>query len=262
MQLKIPSTTSQIDILAGEEYVRQRARPRCRDTDFLILSDLLCLLERLAVQASGLLFDYGCGGAPYRSLFKQCERYIRADIAPGPGVDRVLAPDGSTREESATYDVVLSTQVLEHARNPRRHLEEVHRILKPGGRLILTTHGMFHEHGCPDDFHRWTSHGLEQLLRSEGFTVLESYKLTADVRGAIQLLHYLVSQGRCQDKPLGKYCWAIVKRVYRWWFQPLFNCLAKLLERQGVVPSNDPASVYVGLGALAQKAQRPERALS
>jgi len=259
MQLKDQPKRSQVDILSHEEYVRQRAMPRWRDTDFLILSDLLHLLERLAAQARGSVFDYGCGGAPYRSLFRQCERYIRADLAAGPCVDRVLAPDGLTREESATYDVVLSAQVLEHIRDPRQYLEEVHRILKPGGQLILTTHGMFHEHGCPDDFHRWTSHGLEVLLTSEGFTVLESYKLTTDLRGAFQLLHYLVGQVRCQEKPLQRYCWAIVKRLYRWWFQPAFNCLARSLECQGVVPSTQPASVYVGLGALAQKAERPVR---
>src|SRR5439155_5314225 len=160
MQLKGQPKPSQVDVLSQEEYGRQRPRPNWIDTDFLILSDLLRLLERFAANARGALFDYGCGGAPYRSLFKQCERYICADLAAGPCVDRVLAPNGLTAEESATYNVVLSSQVLEHIRDPRRYLAEVHRILKPGGQLILTTHGMFHEHGCPDDFHRWTSQGL------------------------------------------------------------------------------------------------------
>ena len=260
MQLKGQPKPSQVDVLSQEEYVRQRSRPNWRDTDFLILSDLLRLLERFAANARGALFDYGCGGAPYRSLFKQCERYICADLAAGPCVDRVLAPNGLTAEESATYNVVLSSQVLEHIRDPRRYLEEVHRILKPGGQLILTTHGMFHEHGCPDDFHRWTSQGLIELLKSEGFTVVEIYKLTTELRGAIQLLHYLVEQPQFREKSLSKYCWAIAKRFYRWCWQPLLNCVGKSLESQGVVPSTQSASVYVGLGALAQKAERPVRA--
>jgi SAM-dependent methyltransferase len=51
------------------------------------------------------------------------------------------------------------------------YLAEARRLLKPGGRLLLSTHGTWLYHPHPTDFHRWTREGLERQLVSSGFVV-------------------------------------------------------------------------------------------
>jgi SAM-dependent methyltransferase len=71
-------------------------------------------------------------------------------------------PDGS-------FDVVLCTMVLEHVVDPRKVLAEVRRVLEPGGRLVLTVPSVWPAHEMPHDYWRFTSSGLEHLMREFGF---------------------------------------------------------------------------------------------
>src|SRR5215469_1210287 len=122
-----------------DRYIRERLQPRLRDIDYLHLKDLLGLIAVVASKAEGDVFDYGCGCAPYRRFFSRCKSYIGADIASSQTVDRVLKDDGMTEELDESYDVVLSTQVLEHIKEPELYLRECHRLLRPRGELVLTT---------------------------------------------------------------------------------------------------------------------------
>ena len=115
-----PSKDSLGKILAADDYVRQRTQPRYRDAGYLTFADLYALLLKFAPSFSGDVFDYGCGGAPYRGLFGRCRNYITADVTPGPTVQRILREDGSTEEPDNSYDLVVSTQVLEHVRDTTR----------------------------------------------------------------------------------------------------------------------------------------------
>jgi SAM-dependent methyltransferase len=241
--------------LAAPEYLRRRNKPSLADVDFLILTDLIRLVERFAAQVEGVLFDYGCGGAPYRNHFTRCRQYICADVTPGVHVQRLLRADGLTEEPANAYDVVFSSQVLEHVLKPEAYVRECHRILKPGGHLIISTHGMFEEHGCPYDFHRWTSRGLEELVTDSGFTVLESLKVTTELRAAIQMAHYLVLHLQWRDRPLVHYPLAVVRKLYGWIAVPVLNLLGKALTRHSMVAATNPASLYLGVAVLARKTE-------
>jgi SAM-dependent methyltransferase len=241
------------ETLSGRDYLRQRMQPSLRDLNYLHLTDLGQLLRQVGSQSKGEVFDYGCGGAPYRSLFEHCKRYMAADIQPGPSVDRVLQADGTTGEEDASYDVVLSTQVLEHIKEPEAYLRECHRILRPGGQLILTTHGMFEEHGCPYDFHRWTSRGLEELVLKSGLKVVDSKKLTTEMRAFAQLKHQMILHFRCPEKPLLHVLLAITRKVYCAVGVPCLNWFAERFPHQAIVPASDAASLYVCVYVRAVK---------
>lgn len=246
-------------ILADDDYLRERLRPRWRDMNYLVFVDLLVLIEQFARSrpAGSTVFDYGCGGAPYERLFAHCQEYVRADIVPGPRVQRSIRPDGLTDEPSNRYDGLLSTQVLEHVPDPRSYLEECLRILKPGGAALITTHGMFEEHGCPHDYTRWTSAGIERLARQAGFEVTASHKTTTQIRGALYLLHFFAETLRLPGpRNLRWYLFDFVRRVFRRTARPILNAVGSCFSGQGVVTGDDPAAIYVGVTVQLKKPER------
>jgi SAM-dependent methyltransferase len=64
-----------------------------------------------------------------------------------------------------SVDVVLCTQVIEHVPEPVRVLQEIFRVLRPGGTLILSVPAIFPQHGSPGDYWRYMPQGLAWLLR-------------------------------------------------------------------------------------------------
>lgn len=64
-----------------------------------------------------------------------------------------------------TYDTVLCMDVLEHTLNPFAALEEIRRVLKPGGVLLASAPMDFREHGPLPDCWRFTRHGWRVLLK-------------------------------------------------------------------------------------------------
>jgi SAM-dependent methyltransferase len=152
----------------------------CRKPDWRSLNDPTWLhrkglweaLSRRAGDVRGDVLDYGCGAMPYRSLFAHCTSYIGADIALNPDADITLELDGPLPLDDGSVDAVLSTQVLEHVRDPRLYLAECRRVLKPEGQLLLSTHGFWGWHG-PGDWRRWTHEGLIYEVESAGFRVLD-----------------------------------------------------------------------------------------
>lgn len=240
--------------LAGEKYVRSRLLPSGRSPDCLILEDVLAVVRPFSRDVAGRILDYGCGGAPYRELFARATEYIGVDVAPGPRVDRLLREDGLTSEPEGSFDAVLSSQVLEHVPDPWRYLAECRRVMKPGGEILLSTHGMFHEHGCPHDYHRWTARGLECLFQNAGFEVLAAHKLTAQIRGACQLVHYFMDR---LHPPADRTVWrlgcAAARRSYHVLGVPCLNWIGRRFPEFGVVPSDHPAAVYVGVAIHARK---------
>lgn len=241
------------ETLHNEAYVASRLQPRWRDEHCLILQDILGMVRPFAAEVQGSLFDYGSGGGPYRSLFRGITRYVRADITPGPNVDCRLLPNGLTEEPADHYDAILSTQVLEHVPDPAAYLRECWRILRPGGRLLLTTHGMFEEHGCPYDFHRWTAVGLENATQAAGFMIERSTKLTTGPRGSLQIWHYLIGGLRAPGQPIWKALFAVIRRLHFWTGVPVLNALAAAFAADGVVDARHPAAIYVGVGVVARK---------
>lgn len=66
---------------------------------------------------------------------------------------------------SDTFDVIVCTEVLEHTLDPFAAINEIHRILKKGGKLLLSTPFDFRIHGPLPDCWRFTEHGLQALLK-------------------------------------------------------------------------------------------------
>lgn len=167
-----------------KEYIRQRIHPRPGDSYYLHLSDLLLGLSEAIPTKAAHVLDYGCGGSPYKALF-DAKIYHRADLAGGTSLDIEYQEDSKLPVDDEYYDCVLSSQVLEHVACPNIYLRECHRVLKRDGTLVLSTHGLFEDHSCPNDFWRWTASGLQKLVESAGFEVTLVKKLTTGPRAAI-----------------------------------------------------------------------------
>jgi SAM-dependent methyltransferase len=175
------------EILSADDYIRQRIEPRPGDPAYLCLSDLLIAIKTLIPTSAVRVLDYGCGGSPYRSLFTSCQTYHRADLS-GDGLDFEFTDDARLPDHiGGSYDCVLSTQVLEHVLEAPTYLREAYRALRPGGTLVLSTHGMFEEHGCPHDYWRWTGFGLMRAVEDAGFHVDTIKKVTTGPRAMLSL---------------------------------------------------------------------------
>lgn len=133
---------------------------------------LQALVPDLRLPPDGRILDYGCAELPYRSFFPAEAHYVAADLGGNPQATLELSDDGTVPVPSGTFDAVLSTQVLEHVADPGLYLDECFRVLRPGGRLLLSTHGTFVYHPDPDDYWRWTCAGLQRIAREAGFEVV------------------------------------------------------------------------------------------
>ena len=121
------------------------------------------------------VLDLGCGTMPYRTLFtSRGARYVGADIDGTP--DLLIDAEGMLPLADGSVDFVVSFQVLEHVRSVSAYLSTVRRVLKVGGRMFLSTHGVWPYHPHPTDYWRWTREGLPMILEDAGFTV---HRLTA-----------------------------------------------------------------------------------
>jgi ubiquinone/menaquinone biosynthesis C-methylase UbiE len=97
-----------------------------------------------------------------RSLFTG--HYTGLDMRDGPGVDIVGKAD-ELPFVAARFDVVVSTEMLEHDPSPWLSLAEMGRVLKQGGHLLVTTRGNgFGEHNEPSDFFRFMPASMPLLL--------------------------------------------------------------------------------------------------
>ena len=132
----------------------------------------------------GRLLDVGCGMKPYESLLVQRDsRYY--------GTDWPVTMEGSygdsTRADffsdsmvlpfrEGTFDTVVSTQMLEHVRQPEIVIPEMARVLKPNGILILSAPMTWPLHEEPHDYYRYTLHGLRHLLEEADFEILDEIR--------------------------------------------------------------------------------------
>lgn len=145
----------------------------------------------------GVVVDVGCGTAPYRGLFEHA-KYIGIEVATGSacgsskgGAD-VYFDGRHLPLPDASIDTVLCNQVLEHVFEPVPFLQEIQRVLNPGGRLLLTVPFVWDEHEQPYDFARYSSFGLRHLAKTCGFEVVEARRTLADASLFAQLwLAYL-----------------------------------------------------------------------
>ena len=99
-----------------------------------------------------------------RSLFRG-KTYVGIDFRAGPGVD-CLASVEALPQATASAGTVIAVSTFEHVRRFWLGFEEVYRVLRPDGVLVVACPFYFHQHGYPSDYWRFTPQALEVLLEA------------------------------------------------------------------------------------------------
>ena len=154
------------------------------------------------------VLDIGCGGGIYLKIFKNAgaKAIFGADIS-HPALLRakqrcadamLICADAETLPIKSRFaDFILSSETIEHLENPEMFFSEIYRILKDGGKAIITCPnwrgekpvevdvGILKNFGIEDDKYIHTAYKpdeLEQLARKVGLHIIESGTFERDMR--------------------------------------------------------------------------------
>ncbi|NND81339.1 MAG: methyltransferase domain-containing protein [Gammaproteobacteria bacterium] len=94
---------------------------------------------------------------------------LNLDVQAGPHIDLVENAEHMTSIENERFSAIICVSVLEHTHHPSRVMEEMYRVLQPGGKILLSTPWLFEAHMEPQDYWRFSNHffTLDQRLETE-----------------------------------------------------------------------------------------------
>lgn len=200
---------------------------RLRDQTFLFMDKLTRGPEKK------ILLDFGCGDMPYRQVIEpMVSAYLGIDLEMNSKADHHIDFDSKTTLPDGSGDIILSNQVLEHVDSPSGYLKEAYRLLKPDGRLLISTHGYWFYHPTPNDYWRWTSAGLRKTVEQEGFEILEFHGIMGLAASGLQLF---------QDGLIFKIP-AFLRPAFAWCMQSLILLFDKVSSQ---AQKDRDASLYV-----------------
>lgn len=126
------------------------------------------------------MLDFGCGRKPYKNLFT-VDKYVGVDVEvsghPHKNSEVDIFYDGVTLPfEKESFDSFFCGEVFEHVFNLESTIAELKRVLKKGGKGLITIPFAWPEHEEPFDFGRYSSFGIRSILEKGGFKVISLEK--------------------------------------------------------------------------------------
>ncbi len=153
-------------------------RPRLGSSDHHIVRLVGAFVERALdahVRAGSAVLDVGCGEQPLRAgIEARGGRYTGVDVTQNAaGSVDVVASAEDVPLPDAAYDVVLCTEVLEHVPDGDAAFDELARLVRPGGVVVVTVPFLYRLHEEPHDHRRVTPHGVRRWAERAGLRVEE-----------------------------------------------------------------------------------------
>lgn len=190
-------------------------------------------ISKVACCVNGDVLDIGCGDKPYRSAFVNARSYVgidrpsKADDIRLNATDRQRALDVGGCAESlpfsnASFDAVVSTQLIEHLAQPDLFFKESSRVLRQGGLLIITFPLFAPLHEEPYDYFRYTEYSINNFCFDNGLQVTSIEKMG----GGWLMIGYFVRDFLYKDSYKAKsFLWG---RILRSLGSFIYNLLSRL----------------------------------
>jgi SAM-dependent methyltransferase len=191
---------------------------------YIIRREIFKAVSDVYPQFQGKVLDSGCGSMPYRELIlsnSKITSYTGLDIETGLNYEEIKPDvlwDGKTMPfDDARFDVVLSTEVLEHVPDPGMYLAEVKRVLMPGGTFFFTVPFLMSLHEVPHDYYRYTPFALEMIFKKAGFKIVSIKPMGGYNAALAQMIGLWVNM----------YLWGKKKKIMRVLAKPIIGFLYK-----------------------------------
>lgn len=191
---------------------------------YIIRSEIHKAIVAVIPRFQGEVLDSGCGSMPYKQLILangKVKGYKGLDIETGINYQDVKPDflwDGNLMPfEDQRFDVVISTEVLEHVPEPEKYLLEVRRVLKPGGIFFFTVPFLMSLHEIPHDYYRYTPYALDRIFKKVGFEDIEIKAMGGYHAAVAQMLGLWVNM----------YLWGKKKKVMQFVLKPIIKFLYK-----------------------------------
>lgn len=220
---------------------RDRLYPSLTNPSWLVLSRRREIFRGWLAKVNGdalRVLDVGGRIQPYRPLIEgRLKQYVAVDLGSTPLVN-IHARGEQLPLASGEFDLVICTQVLEYVFDPVAVIAEMHRVLKPGGCLLLSVPSVW-PRDSKLEYWRFLPAGIECMLGS--FRSVEIVAEGGSVTG------FFRSVNACLDIFV-RYSW--LRWIFRHTLCPLLNLSGILLERVAGSRNDQFAANY---SALARK---------
>lgn len=173
------------------------------------------------LEAGSCVLDLG-GHKTYKRGRFNIEKYplqvTYANLVNNNGTD--IQCDGAQIPiQSGVFDAVICSQMLEHVPEPALILQEIYRVLKPGGCLLATVPFLFRIHGDPYDYNRFTDRYWQSLLEKTGFIDVLIEKQGSFYTVLVDFLKQYATQYASEKKVFPQLIWHLCPWLQRWAFQ-------------------------------------------
>lgn len=182
----------------------------CKYTLDRIIEEIIKFSGKLSKDA--IILDFGCGEKPYYPFFKDiAKEYIGIDITASPEKNsniNILIKEGDRLPFSDEYfDAIISTEVFEHIENIRFYAEELKRVLKKEGKMLICAPFFWDYHPYPHDYWRISEDGWKSLFK--GFAEISFIHDANTWQSILQAVNLLMIRKNVKYK----FCYSFINHI-------------------------------------------------
>jgi SAM-dependent methyltransferase len=161
--------------------------------------------EHLGRHCRGRLLDLGCGHVPLFQAYRPfTEDNVCVDWANSLHKNDFLDYECDLREPlpfpDKSFDTIILSDVLEHLPEPQRLWDEMARVLRPDGKVLLNVPYYYCLHEEPHDYFRYTKYALDMFAANSGFRTV----LIEPIGGVPEILADILAKNLRRVKIVGR----------------------------------------------------------